>query len=198
SWKAGVGITTPCVRMDRSATSRRHLRSSFRHSRGRPCNPNQRCRPRWRHDHHCTNNQIGPVRGGRSNTPASEIPYALAMKIREHGKNVYDDAYAKAYKEAPSYYTEAEKIAYAKSKAEEASKVFRQAANDLATTSGRGFVEDALSGKWLKFSPGYGDLKEDLVICFVRGTLLMTDRGEIAVEDLCVGDLVLTRDHGLQ
>src|SRR5690606_35379661 len=35
-------------------------------SRGRPCNPNQRCRPRWRHDHHCTNNQIGPVRGGRS------------------------------------------------------------------------------------------------------------------------------------
>src|SRR5690554_896600 len=24
------------------------------------------CRPRWRHDHHCTNNQIGPVRGGRS------------------------------------------------------------------------------------------------------------------------------------
>jgi len=141
---------------------------------------------------------VGGVKFSVNNTPASEIPYALAMKIREHGKNVYDDAYAKAYKEAPSYYTEAEKIAYAKSKAEEASKVFRQAANDLATTSGRGFVEDALSGKWLKFSPGYGDLKEDLVICFVRGTLLMTDRGEVAVEDLCVGDLVLTRDHGLQ
>src|SRR5690606_6279603 len=66
SWKAGVGITTPCVRMDRSATSRRRRRPSSRHSRGRPCNPNQRCRPRWRHDHHCTNNQIGPVRGGRS------------------------------------------------------------------------------------------------------------------------------------
>src|SRR5690606_18087470 len=31
-----------------------------------PCNPNQQCRPRWRRDHHCTNNQIGPVRGGRS------------------------------------------------------------------------------------------------------------------------------------
>src|SRR5690606_12953711 len=66
SWKAGGGITTPCVRMDRSATSRRHPRSSSRHSRGRPCNPNQQCRPRWRRDHHCTNNQIGPVRGGRS------------------------------------------------------------------------------------------------------------------------------------
>src|SRR5690606_12118573 len=50
-------------------TSRRRRRSSSRHSRGRPCNPNQRCRPRWRHDHHCTNNQIGPVRGGRSVAP---------------------------------------------------------------------------------------------------------------------------------
>src|SRR5690606_33090339 len=47
-------------------TSRRRRRSSSRHSRGRPCNPNQRCRPRWRHDLHFTNNQIGPVRGGRS------------------------------------------------------------------------------------------------------------------------------------
>src|SRR5690606_27467839 len=81
SWKAGVGITTPCVRMDRSATSRRRRRSSSRHSRGRPCNPNQRCRPRWRHDHHCTNNQIGPVRGGRSHSDACYVrayPAAVA------------------------------------------------------------------------------------------------------------------------
>src|SRR5690606_27799723 len=40
--------------------------------RRRTCGQFQRCshhdrfRPRWRHDHHCTNNQIGPVRGGRS------------------------------------------------------------------------------------------------------------------------------------
>lgn len=34
--------------------------------------------------------------------------------------------------------------------------------------------------------------------CFCRGTLIATDRGEIAVEKLAVGDLVQTRDHGLQ
>lgn len=34
--------------------------------------------------------------------------------------------------------------------------------------------------------------------CFCRGTLIGTDRGEIPVEQLAVGDLVMTRDHGLQ
>lgn len=35
-------------------------------------------------------------------------------------------------------------------------------------------------------------------ICFARGTLIDTDRGQVAVEDLCIGDLVQTRDNGLQ
>lgn len=34
--------------------------------------------------------------------------------------------------------------------------------------------------------------------CFTRGTLIATDRGQIAVEDLAVGCRVLTADHGLQ
>ncbi|MCB1366532.1 MAG: Hint domain-containing protein [Rhodobacteraceae bacterium] len=34
--------------------------------------------------------------------------------------------------------------------------------------------------------------------CFASGTLIATERGEIAVERLLVGDLVLTRDNGYQ
>ncbi|MDB6453331.1 Hint domain-containing protein [Falsirhodobacter sp. 20TX0035] len=34
--------------------------------------------------------------------------------------------------------------------------------------------------------------------CFVKGTLIETDRGKIPVEDLKVGDLVMTADHGLK
>ncbi|TRD13431.1 Hint domain-containing protein [Palleronia caenipelagi] len=36
------------------------------------------------------------------------------------------------------------------------------------------------------------------VVCFTRGTRITTDRGDVAIEDLDVGDLVLTQDRGLQ
>ncbi len=38
----------------------------------------------------------------------------------------------------------------------------------------------------------------DYVTCFVRGTSILTGAGEVAVEDLCVGDEVETVDNGLQ
>lgn len=34
--------------------------------------------------------------------------------------------------------------------------------------------------------------------CFTRGTKIKTSRGECAIEDLQIGDRVITRDHGLQ
>lgn len=37
-----------------------------------------------------------------------------------------------------------------------------------------------------------------MVVCFVQGTLIATGNGDISVEDLKVGDLVQTRDRGLQ
>ncbi|MEM0922296.1 MAG: Hint domain-containing protein, partial [Pseudomonadota bacterium] len=34
------------------------------------------------------------------------------------------------------------------------------------------------------------------IVCFTRGTMIATPRGEVAIEDLSVGDKVLTRDNG--
>ncbi len=39
---------------------------------------------------------------------------------------------------------------------------------------------------------------ETVIPCFTPGTLILTDRGEVAVETLRPGDLVMTRDNGLQ
>jgi Ca2+-binding RTX toxin-like protein len=39
---------------------------------------------------------------------------------------------------------------------------------------------------------------ESFAICFTPGTMILTDRGEVAVEALCAGDMVMTRDNGLQ
>lgn len=36
------------------------------------------------------------------------------------------------------------------------------------------------------------------VVCFVRGTRIRTADADVAVEDLAVGDMVWTRDHGMQ
>ena len=39
---------------------------------------------------------------------------------------------------------------------------------------------------------------EHVVACFTPGAMVLTDHGEVAVEDLAAGDLVLTRDSGFQ
>ena len=48
-------------------------------------------------------------------------------------------------------------------------------------------------------NPGGGfDIAPPFVVCFVRGTLLRTPLGEVAVECLKIGDLVTTQDNGVQ
>ncbi len=39
---------------------------------------------------------------------------------------------------------------------------------------------------------------EKVIPCFTPGVMIATARGDVAVENLCAGDLVVTRDHGLQ
>ena len=39
---------------------------------------------------------------------------------------------------------------------------------------------------------------QDRIPCFARGTMILTDNGLRAIEDLAEGDLVMTRDNGLQ
>ena len=39
---------------------------------------------------------------------------------------------------------------------------------------------------------------EQIILCFTPGTMIATDRGDVAVETLQAGDLVMTRDNGLQ
>lgn len=39
---------------------------------------------------------------------------------------------------------------------------------------------------------------ENVIVCFTRGTLIRTNRGDVAIEDLRIGDLVETRDNGYQ
>ncbi|WP_171180653.1 Hint domain-containing protein [Ruegeria sp. HKCCD8929] len=48
-------------------------------------------------------------------------------------------------------------------------------------------------------NPPTSDLNyRDSVPCYTPGTLIMTDRGEVPVEDIRPGDMVLTADNGLQ
>lgn len=42
------------------------------------------------------------------------------------------------------------------------------------------------------------DFTNSQIVCFAQGTLITTDHGEVAVEDLEIGQKVLTRDSGFQ
>ena len=45
---------------------------------------------------------------------------------------------------------------------------------------------------------GASNVQGATIVCFALGTLIATRTGEVAVETLVVGDLVMTLDHGLQ
>ena len=55
----------------------------------------------------------------------------------------------------------------------------------------------ATAMEWLH-NPNQFDLSFDEIPCFTRGTLISTATGSASVEDLSIGDLVLTKDNGLK
>ncbi len=68
-------------------------------------------------------------------------------------------------------------------------------ASDIALNPGDSFVYS--NGNYIG-QANYSELLGPAAPCFVRGTMIETDRGAVAVEDLAEGDLVRTRDSGLQ
>jgi len=65
----------------------------------------------------------------------------------------------------------------------------------IASITLTGLIERDLGG--LDVS-GYGGEDAPSIVCFRQGTLIQTPRGNVTVEDLRIGDMVSTRDHGHQ
>ena len=74
-------------------------------------------------------------------------------------------------------------------------------ANGTITMLGDGDVEDFAFTYTVESSTGQSDtgfVTVSSVPCFVAGTLIETEAGEVPIETLAAGDLVMTKDNGLQ
>lgn len=76
-------------------------------------------------------------------------------------------------------------------------------ANSAAFSSLQGYVTDfeIVAGETysVTLTTGLGNADySTLITCFTRGTDILTERGRLAIEEIELGDRVITMDHGLQ
>ena len=57
---------------------------------------------------------------------------------------------------------------------------------------------DGDSNDTVPLEAGNGNFNVNSIVCFTSGTLITTQSGEVAIEKLSAGDMVLTMDHGYQ
>ena len=67
--------------------------------------------------------------------------------------------------------------------------------NGNAGYNGQVQLYNSATNQWANIN--FSDI-EEIVVCFTPGTLIATPKGEIPVEQLEVGDRVITRDNGVQ
>ncbi|MFD2442317.1 Hint domain-containing protein [Paracoccus kondratievae] len=135
----------------------------------------------------------GKTYAAHGQTP-EEFQKKLYDLLRPDADKAANDAFFKAYNGYPNTMTHEQKVAAALKARDEAFAPWKKWLDKLERLT-EDYIRPYVDDTQFKAKGGNDPLP---VVCFVRGTLLMTDRGEVAVEDLCVGDLVLTRDHGLQ
>lgn len=132
--------------------------------------------------------------------PVSEILDALTNQIDAAGQAAYDAAYQVAYNTAYAagfLLPPAARVAAAQLAGQTAGTTAQapwSAASGLIQGAAN-LVQDALDVVVINVAEGDDALA---VVCFAAGTLIATERGEVAIEELRSGDLVFTRDNGLQ
>ncbi|MGJ8545206.1 MAG: Hint domain-containing protein [Sulfitobacter sp.] len=82
-----------------------------------------------------------------------------------------------------------------------ADKLETKEGDDLVISGRNGSIDELKGGKGndqLKSATKYSNAREFENICFAHGTHIETDKGQVPIETLRVGDRIKTMDHGFQ